>query len=120
MDWEQDEINRRMNEGQSLHSANDVRGEYEYHSRVVEREERKRILEEENNVSLKKQVKELESANRILDEQNIQLKEANHKLQTQIEDFRKEAKSSKRISIISIAIAAASLAAAIVAICLRL
>lgn len=119
MDWKDDEVNRRLNTGNLHHSS--VFGMMEEAKAIrrdVEREERTRMIEEENNLILKQHLLEAQNANTILEEQNKKLTEANKKLEIQIDDYRKEAKSSKRTSIISILIAGSSLIVAIISIVL--
>ena len=119
MDWKDDEVNRRLNAG-GLHHTNpfSVMEESRAIRRDIEREERTRTIEEENNLILKQHLLEAQNANAILKEQNKKLTETNKKLETQIDDYRKEAKSSKKMSKISIIIAGSSLIVAIISIVL--
>lgn len=121
MDWIDEEVHRRLNDGtHNQTSASGVMDEARRIRKDIEREERSRMLKEENNRVLKNQLIEAQNANRILEEQNKALKEANKKLETQINDFEKESISNKRRSNISIAIALASLVVAVVAIVLSI
>ena len=119
MDWKDDEVNRRLNNGsRQFCSATNMMEEAEAIQRDIEREEKSRMIEEENNVILKHQLAEAREANKKLEEQNKELKEANKKLEIQIEDYKKESKSNKIRSNISITIALLSLIVSIVAIVL--
>ncbi len=114
MGYKEDEANRRLRIGYpDCHSANNIYEEYEYHLKNIEREEKTRLLEEDNNRLLNVQLVELKEANRRLDLHNEELEDANKKLAIQIDEVRKQSIDSKRHSIISIIIATISVIVAI-------
>lgn len=121
MDWKDDEVNRRLNDGtHNFCNVMDVVEEGKRIRRDIDREERSRQLEEENNKILKIQLIEAQKANLKLEEQNNVLKDTNEKLKAQIADSQKEVANNKKRSNISIVIALASLIVAIVSVVLSI
>lgn len=119
MDQKDYEVQRRLNRGGHQYcSVTNMMEEAQAIRRDIEREDRSRMIEEENNVILKNQLIEAREANKKLENQNKELKEANEKLEIQIKDFRIEAKSNKKQAQISLLVAVLSLVTAVVSIIL--